>query len=171
MGLNAFEAKGLEVQASVGAGLPAFAVSGGVDGSVREARDRIRSAIANSGFKFPEGRLTVLLSPAEIPKSGSGFDLAMAIAILVSTGEAAPHRLARTIIMGELALDGRVRPVRGILPALIWAAEHGFEQAVVPHGNVDEALLVTELEIGGVDSLTQVVSWLAGECVLDAVPR
>lgn len=171
VGLNAFEAKMLEVQASVGTGLPAFVVGGGVDGSVREARDRIRSAITNSGFKFPEGRLTVALSPADIPKSGSGFDLAIAVAILVSTGEAAPHRLPRTVVMGELALDGRVRPVRGILPALIHAAKQGFERAVVPQGNIDEALLVTELEVGAADSLGQVVSWLAGECVLDAVPR
>ncbi|MFI8771410.1 YifB family Mg chelatase-like AAA ATPase [Gordonia sp. NPDC062954] len=169
VGLNAFEANQIEIQANVGHGLPGFVVNGKVDASLREAKDRVRAAISNSGLKFPDLKVTVSLAPADLPKTGSSFDLGMALAILAATKQVTVSRTARTVFLGELGLDGGLRPVRGVLPALKHARDHGFTHAVVPMSNVAEATLVTDLEIGGAENLTEVVRWLAGETVLDTV--
>ncbi|MGV9826547.1 MULTISPECIES: YifB family Mg chelatase-like AAA ATPase [unclassified Gordonia (in: high G+C Gram-positive bacteria)] len=169
VGLNAFEAKVIEVQASLGQGLPGFAISGSVDSSLREARERVRAAISNSGKTFPDKRVTVNMAPAQLPKSGSGHDLALAVSVLAAMGEVETAKLPATVFMGELALDGRLRPVRGVLPALIEARRAGFARAVVPIESVGEASLVTDLDVGGAHTLGEVMSWLAGHAVLDTV--
>ncbi|GAC68993.1 YifB family Mg chelatase-like AAA ATPase [Gordonia soli] len=169
VGLSAFEASIVEIQANVGQGLPGFAVSGSADGSLREARDRVRAAISNCEFKFPDMKVTVALAPADLPKSGSGHDLGMALSILAATEQVATTMLPRTVFLGELALDGRLRPVRGVLPAVIEARRAGFTHVVVPLANVAEATLVSDVQIGGALSLGEVVRWLAGEHVLDTV--
>ena len=169
VGLNAFAADVIEIQANVSQGLPGFTISGNPDPSLREAKERVRAAIVNSGHKFPETKVTVALAPANLPKSGAGFDLPMAVSVLVTTEQASSTRLGGTVLIGELALDGRLRPVRGVLPLLLGARRAGFSRAVVPIANVAEAALVSGMEVGGAHALPDVVAWLAGERVLDTV--
>lgn len=169
VGLNAFAADVVEVQANISSGLPGFYISGSTDTSLREAKERVRAAVNNSDLKFPEKRLTVALAPANLPKSGAGFDLAMAVAVLVATGQAPTTLLPGTVMIGELALDGRLRSTRGVLPLLLGARDAGFTRAVVPIDNVAEATLVEGIEIGGAYSLSDVVAWMAGNLVLDTV--
>lgn len=169
VGLNAFAARVVDVQASVSSGLPGFAVTGNPDPSVREARDRVRAAIKNSGFSFPELKVTVALSPADMPKVGSGFDLSMAVAILAATQQVSAEKLSSTVFLGELGLDGSVRPIRGVLPAVIAARQEGYRRAVVPIETVAEAALVEGMDVGGATSLKEVTQWLAGDHVLDTV--
>ncbi|MFW0784658.1 YifB family Mg chelatase-like AAA ATPase [Gordonia sp. CPCC 206044] len=169
VGLNAFAAQPIEIQANSGQGLPGFTISGLIDASLREARDRVRSAITNSELSFPETKVTVSLAPADLPKAGATFDLGIALAILVATEQVSGARLPHTVFLGELALDGRLRPVRGVLPALVQARACGFTHAVVPMGNVTEAALVTDLEVGGAHGLPEVTRWLDGDHVLDTV--
>ncbi|MBM7279872.1 YifB family Mg chelatase-like AAA ATPase [Gordonia rubripertincta] len=171
VGLNAFAARVVDVQASVGSGLPGFSVTGNPDPSVREARDRVRAAVKNSGFKFPDLKVTVALSPADMPKVGSGFDLAMAIAVLAATEQVSSEKLTSTIFLGELGLDGNVRPIRGVLPAVIAARQAGYRRAVVPIETVAEAALVEGVDVGGASSLKEVAAWLAGDLVLDNFQR
>jgi magnesium chelatase family protein len=150
----------VEVEADLNAGIPALFVIGLPDTSLYEARDRVRAAISNSGELWPQRRITLALSPASLRKTGSSFDLAMAIAVLGAAG-ALPIEPTRGVIMlGELALDGRVRPVRGVLPALIAAGRAGFERAVVPQVNAAEARLVPAMRVHGVSSLAGLVAWL-----------
>lgn len=159
VGLNAFEAKPVEVQANVGQGLPSFAIGGNVDASLREGRDRIRAAISNSGFTFPDLKVTVNLSPATMPKRGSAHDLAIAVAILAARDQVSPVKLSSTVMLGELALDGGIRPVAGVLPAVIEARNAGFARAVVPLATVAEASLVSGIEVGGARTLGR---WCGG---------
>ncbi|MDL9936247.1 YifB family Mg chelatase-like AAA ATPase [Gordonia sp. ABSL1-1] len=169
VGLNAFLAQVVDVQASIGQGLPGFLITGNPDPSAREAKDRVRAAVSNSGFKFPEMKVTVALSPAEMLKVGSGFDLAMAVAVLAATGQAGAEMLPATVFLGELALDGGLRPIRGVLPAVIAARAAGFRRAVVPRASVTEAALVDGMDVGGADNLADVVCWLEGVRTLDTV--
>jgi magnesium chelatase family protein len=119
--------------------------------------------------KWPEGRITLALSPATLPKSGSMYDLALALAVLAAGNEFSTGYLEKSVFVGELALDGRVRPVRGVLPAVVAARKAGFAQVVVPVGNVAEASLVSGIEVGGAGHLREVLAWLRGNCVLDTV--
>ncbi|KJR01215.1 hypothetical protein UG54_19405, partial [Gordonia sihwensis] len=136
VGLNAFAADVIEIQANISAGLPGLTISGSVDTSLREAKERVRAAIANSAIQFPTTKVTIALAPARLPKSGPGFDLPMAVSVLIAAQKVPTTRLPGTVMLGELALDGRVRPVRGVLPLLLAAREAGFERAVVPAENV-----------------------------------
>lgn len=170
MGLCGFVASPVEIQGNIASGLPGVTISGSVDGSLREAKDRVRAAVVNSGLKWPELKVTVALAPADLRKEGSGFDLGMALSVLIADRSADPERLAGTVVLGELALDGRVRPVRGVLPLLLAARDAGFRRAVVPVGNLREAALVDDLSVGGAQSLSQVVAWLAGMTTLDPIP-
>ncbi|WP_245569653.1 YifB family Mg chelatase-like AAA ATPase [Gordonia shandongensis] len=169
VGLNAFAADVIEIQANISSGLPGVTISGSVDTSLREAKERVRAAIANSDLQFPATKVTIALAPARLPKSGPGFDLPMAVAVLIAAGKAPTTRLPGTVMLGELALDGRVRAVRGVLPLLLAARAAGFERAVVPIENVAEGALVTGLDVGGARSLSDVLAWLAGDLVLDTV--
>ncbi|WP_019203486.1 YifB family Mg chelatase-like AAA ATPase [Tsukamurella sp. 1534] len=153
----------VEIEGFIGGGLPAVHLVGLPDTVLQESRDRIRAAIVNIGLKFPDTRVTLALSPATLPKVGSVYDLPLAAAILRAVERVPDDMLAGTVLLGELALDGRVRPVRGVLPAVLAAKEAGFRRAVVPLANLDEAGLVDGIEVFGAAHLADVVSWLAGE--------
>jgi magnesium chelatase family protein len=150
----------VEVEADIENGLVALLLVGLPDTALREARDRIRSAIINSRQTWPMRRITVGLSPASLPKRGSGFDAAMAVAILSAAGSIPKDRLAGTVFLGELGLDGRLRPVPGILPCTASAAAAGFERAVVPVENAAEASLVPGMQIVAAPSLSAMIEWL-----------
>lgn len=153
----------VEIEGCIGAGLPAVHLVGLPDTVLKESRDRIRAAIVNVGIKFPDTRVTVALSPATLPKVGSVYDLPLAVAILVAAERVAGGRVDGAVLLGELALDGRVRGVRGVLPAVLAAKEAGFRRAVVPRANLDEAGLVDGIEVLGASHLSEVLAWLAGE--------
>ncbi|MFG3156253.1 YifB family Mg chelatase-like AAA ATPase [Streptomyces sp. NPDC048219] len=155
----------VEVQADLEPGVAAFTLVGLPDKSLTESRDRVRAAVVNSGAEWPQKKLTVGLSPASVPKSGSGFDLAVAAAVLGASERIDPRVLADILMIGELGLDGRVRPVRGILPAVLAAAEAGYEQVVVPECAAAEASLVPGVSVLGVRSLRQLIAVLADEPV------
>ena len=153
----------VEIEADIENGLVALLLVGLPDTALREARDRIRSAIVNSGEQWPLRRITVGLSPASLPKRGSGFDLAIAAAILSAAGAIRPALLDDLVLLGELGLDGRVRPVPGVLPAAAAAAAAGFRTVAVPAENAAEAALVPGLRVLGVPSLGALLAWLRGE--------
>ncbi|GAA2068135.1 YifB family Mg chelatase-like AAA ATPase [Williamsia deligens] len=159
----------VEIEAFVNQGLPGTSLVGLADASLREAKDRVRAAVSNSGCKWPDGRVVLSLSPATMPKSGSSFDLAIAVAVLAA-GEQVPGALLdECLFLGELALDGRVRPVAGVLPSVMAAVEDGVQRVVVPRGNAAEAALVPGVEVGAVDHLRDVIAWLLGNRALDSV--
>ncbi|MGO8882652.1 MAG: YifB family Mg chelatase-like AAA ATPase [Streptosporangiaceae bacterium] len=153
----------VEIEADIENGLVALLLVGLPDTALREARDRIRSAIVNSGESWPQRRITVGLSPASLPKRGSGFDLGIAAAILAAAGAVPAARLSGAVLLGELGLDGKVRPVTGVLPAAAAAAAAGFGMAVVPAENAPEACLVPQLRVAAVPNLEALVDWLRGE--------
>jgi magnesium chelatase family protein len=152
----------VEIEADIENGLVALLLVGLPDTALREARDRIRSAIVNSGEKWPMRRITVGLSPASLPKRGSGFDVAIAVAILSADAAVPKDRLAGTVFVGELGLDGRLRPVPGVLPSVAGAAAAGFDRAVVPPQNAAEALLVPGVQIVSASTLGALIGWLRG---------
>ncbi len=152
----------VEVEADIENGLVALLLVGLPDTALREARDRIRSAIVNSRHTWPQRRITVGLSPASLPKRGSSFDVAIAVAILSADGSVSKERLSGTVFLGELGLDGRLRPVPGVLPCTAAAAAAGFERAVVPVENAAEATLVPGMQVIAAPSLGAVTDWLAG---------
>ncbi|WP_030675903.1 YifB family Mg chelatase-like AAA ATPase [Streptomyces sp. NRRL B-1347] len=160
----------VEVQADLEPGVAAFTLVGLPDKSLTESRDRVRAAVVNSGGEWPQKKLTVGLSPASVPKGGSGFDLAVACAVLGASERIDPRVLADIVMIGELGLDGRVRPVRGVLPAVLAAADAGYEQVVVPECTAAEAALVPGVSVLGVRSLRQLIAVLTDEPVPDEPP-
>lgn len=157
----------VEVQADLEPGVAAFTLVGLPDKSLVESRDRVRAAVVNSGAEWPQKKLTVGLSPASVPKGGSGFDLAVASAVLGAAERIDPAAIADVVMIGELGLDGRVRPVRGVLPAVLAAAEAGYRQVVVPEQTAGEAALVPGISVLGVRSLRQLIAILGDEPVPD----
>ena len=152
----------VEIEADIENGLVGLMLVGLPDTALREARDRIRSAIVNSGEKWPNRRITVGLSPASLPKRGSSFDLGIAVAILAADRAVPPDRVGGLLFLGELGLDGRLRPVRGVLPAAAAAAAAGFAAVAVPAPNAPEACLVPGLRVLAVPSLGALLRWLRG---------
>ncbi len=148
----------IEIEAEISSNLPNFVLVGLPDASLTEAKDRVRSATNNSGFTLPGRRITVNLSPASVPKHGSGFDLAIAVAVLTASGELNPKSVAEALHLGELALDGSLRPIAGVLPSLLAAKRAGFSRAIVPKQNLAEALLVNDMDIIGAGSLGEVAN-------------
>ncbi|MFE3495498.1 YifB family Mg chelatase-like AAA ATPase [Streptomyces sp. NPDC059175] len=161
----------VEVQADLEPGVAAFTLVGLPDKSLVESRDRVRAAVTNSDAEWPQKKLTVGLSPASVPKGGSGFDLAVACAVLGASARIDPRAIADLVLVGELGLDGRVRPVRGVLPAVLAAAEAGYRQVVVPERTAGEASLVPGVSVLGVRSLRQLIAVLAGEPVPEEDPE
>jgi magnesium chelatase family protein len=158
----------VEVEADIANGLPAMVLSGLPDTALNEARDRVRAAIVNAGQRWPSRRITVNLLPAALPKQGSGFDLAIACAVLAGAGEFPLAALANTAIIGELGLDGSVRPVRGVLPMVLAAGRAGIRRVVVPVANAAEAALIPGLAVRATDSLRRLVGFVRGsEPLLD----
>ncbi|WP_409238537.1 YifB family Mg chelatase-like AAA ATPase [Streptomyces sp. PA5.6] len=160
----------VEVQADLEPGVAAFTLVGLPDKSLTESRDRVRAAVVNSGGEWPQKKLTVGLSPASVPKGGSGFDLAVACAVLGAAERIDPRVLADIVMIGELGLDGRVRPVLGVLPAVLAAADAGYEQVVVPECTAAEASLVPGISVLGVRSLRQLIAVLTDEPVPEEEP-
>ena len=148
------------VEVDIADGLPGYALLGLPDAALSESRDRVRSAIVNCGEVWPNRKVTVSLSPAWLPKSGSSFDLAICIALL-SAHDTIPHeKIAELLFLGELSLDGRIRSVRGVLPALMAAYKAGVRTAVVPVANYEEAQLMQSMKIVPMEHLKQVLRWL-----------
>lgn len=143
----------VDIEVDIASGLPALVLIGLPDASLGEAKDRVRSAITNSGCAMPPTRVTVNLSPASLPKQGSLFDLGIAMAILSGTGAVPGESVSTTVHLGELALDGRVRPVSGVLPAVVAARDAGVTRVMVPSGNRAEAELVSGIEVLAVASV------------------
>ncbi|MBV9515876.1 MAG: YifB family Mg chelatase-like AAA ATPase [Mycobacteriaceae bacterium] len=152
----------VEIEADITSGLPGVHLVGLPDAALQESRDRVRAAIMNCGNRWPMSRLTLALSPATLPKMGSVYDLALAAAVLSADRKVRARRLEKTVLLGELALDGRVRPVRGVLPAVIAAKREGWPAVVVPMENLAEAALVEGIDVYGTRSLRQVQFWLDG---------
>ncbi|HEY2724386.1 MAG TPA: YifB family Mg chelatase-like AAA ATPase [Pseudonocardiaceae bacterium] len=150
----------VEIEADIGPGLPGLQMVGLPDTALTEARDRVRAAVLNSGERWPPRRMTLALSPATLPKVGSGYDLPLACALLAADGRVPAHRLRGAVLIGELALDGRLRPVRGVLPAVLTARRVGFAQVVVPAPSLREAALVSGVEVLGATRLAEVIAWL-----------
>jgi magnesium chelatase family protein len=157
----------VEVQADLEPGVAAFTLVGLPDKSLVESRDRVRAAVVNSGAEWPQKKLTVGLSPASVPKGGSGFDLAVACAVLGAAERIDASAISDVVMIGELGLDGRVRPVRGVLPAVLAAAEAGYRKVVVPEQTAGEAALVPGVSVLGVRSLRQLIAVLCDEPVPD----
>jgi magnesium chelatase family protein len=147
------------VEADLAPGLPGLVVSGLPDAALVESRDRVRAAVVNSGEAWPQRRITVNLRPAHLPKHGSGFDLAVAFAVLAGAGVVPVDLLRRAALLGELGLDGTVRPIRGVLPAVVAAARSGLDQIVVPVANAAEAALVPGVTVRAAGSLREVVAF------------
>ncbi len=150
----------IEVEADLSAGLPGLTFTGLADAAVLESRDRIRSAVQNSGLGWPNRRITVALLPADQRKHGSMFDLALAMAVLAAAGEVPVPAVGGVCWLGELGLDGRLRPVRGVLPAVLAARAHAVASVVVPAGNAAEAALVPGLRVLSAGCLAEVVAAL-----------
>jgi magnesium chelatase family protein len=163
MALAGVQGHVVEIEADIENGLPALFLVGLPDTALREARDRIRSAILNSHQSWPQRRVTVGLSPASLPKRGSAFDVAIAVAILTADGVVPMERLVGTVFVGELGLDGRLRPVAGVLPSVAGAAAAGFARVVVPPENAPEALLVPAMQVTSAATLGALIGWLRGE--------
>ncbi|MEO0453260.1 MAG: YifB family Mg chelatase-like AAA ATPase [Verrucomicrobiota bacterium] len=145
---------------------PEWALVGLPDTAVKESKDRVRSALTNSGFQFPGGRTTVNLAPADLKKEGPLFDLPMAIGMIKASGQFTEVNLENRLFVGELALDGRVRKIRGILPIALSAKEKGIKELYVPIENVEEAAAVSDIEIYGVVSLRDLTGHLEGAAAL-----
>ncbi|HSR93390.1 MAG TPA: YifB family Mg chelatase-like AAA ATPase [Solirubrobacterales bacterium] len=165
--LDGIAARPVRVEVDVHRGLPSFAVVGLPDTAVREARERVRAALSNCGFDFPLRRIVANLAPASLRKAGPGLDLPIAVSLLIASGQLEWRRLPRVAMAGELALDGSVRSVPGVLAIAEAAREQGAETVIVPLENGPEAALVNGIEVWALDSLAQVPGLASGEWVPD----
>ncbi|MBG6053695.1 magnesium chelatase family protein [Salinibacterium sp. CAN_S4] len=152
----------VEIEADISSNLPAFVLIGLPDAALGEAKDRVRAAATNSGCGLPNRKITVNLSPAALPKHGSGFDLAIALAALAAAGTIRPESIDTVLHLGELGLDGRLRPIDGILPSVLAASRAGFTSVMVATGNADEASLVPGVRVIPVASLRDAAIWHGG---------
>jgi magnesium chelatase family protein len=166
LGIDAYV---VEVEVDITMGLPAFATVGLPDGAVRESKDRVKSAIKNSGYRFPPHRITVNLAPADIKKEGAGFDLPMALGILAATGLINEEQLKHYLVIGELSLDGNVKPAKGALPMALAARNNGFAGIIVPEGNSRESAVVQGVNVLAARHLSQVVDFFNDICALPSV--
>ncbi|NDY42159.1 YifB family Mg chelatase-like AAA ATPase [Dissulfurirhabdus thermomarina] len=166
LGVEAFP---VAVETDVAQGLPAFTVVGLAEGAVRESRERVKSAIKNCGYPFPTRKITVNLAPADLKKDAAGLDLPMAAAVLAAGGVVPPEALDRYCLVGELSLDGSVKPARGVLPLAMAARKWQVDGLVVPAPNAREGAVVGEVPIFPVEHLSQVVDFLRGAAAIAPV--
>jgi len=159
LGVDAYT---VEVEVDIMRGLPSFATVGLPEAAVKESKDRVKSAINNSGYRFPDDRITVNLAPADIKKEGTGFDLPIALGILAATEVVPPGRLSEYLIRGELSLDGRIKPVRGSLPVALLARDSDCRGMILPTQNAREAAVVDGIEVLSVPTLGELVEFLCG---------
>ena len=159
--LRGVDAYLVEVEVDLAPGLPYFATVGLPEIAVKESKDRVRAALKNSGYKFPGNRITINLAPADVRKEGTGFDLPVAVGILTAQGIVPQESLEKYLIFGELSLDGRLKPTRGILSMALATRQAGLA-LIIPRDNAREAAVVQGLEIFPADHLSQLVEFLAG---------
>ena len=152
----------VEVEVDITSGLPMFTTVGLPETSVKESKERVKAAISNSGYRFPDDRITVNLAPADIKKEGTGFDLPIALGILTATGLIPQETVSQYMVLGELSLDGRVKPVKGSLPMALAAKAAGYAAILVPFDNGREASVVEGISILPVKTLSQGVGLLRG---------
>lgn len=164
LGVDAYMVR---VEVDLGPGMPSISVVGLPEGAVRESRERVTAALANTGFRLPPGRITVNLAPADIPKAGSAFDLPLALGLMTAAGEIPGECLRGVCVIGELGLDGSVRPVRGVLPIAARCAADGVPVLLCPPGNAAEAAVVEGVEVVPTPSLAAALSHITG---LDLLP-
>lgn len=159
------DAPAVTVEAHLANGLPSLALVGLPEAAVKESKDRVRSAIQNAGFDFPARRITLNLAPADLPKDGGRFDLAIALGVLAASGQVPAESLQNLECLGELALSGEVRPIQGVLPAAL-AARAAGRSLVVPHANAEEACLASGLNVFAIGHLLELAAHLNGHTPL-----
>lgn len=159
----------IHVETDVSDGLPVYDMIGYLGSEVKEAKERVRVAIKNSGYRLTSKRITVNLAPANIRKAGTAFDLAIALSILCSFGYVSENELGDVLIVGELGLDGKICPIHGILPIVIAAKEYGFQKCIVPKANEREGAVVTDIDVYGVETLVETVEFLNGARIIEPV--
>lgn len=157
------DARLIEVETNMSSGVPKYFLVGLPDRAVSESRDRIEAALKNSNAEFPNGRKTVNLAPADLPKEGSAFDLPIAITLLHVSGQIHTDKLEDTLILGELALDGQLRAVKGVLPMAVQARDKGLENMIVPAENGPEAAVVDGINVYSFENIREVMEWLRDE--------
>lgn len=162
MSLQGLEGYLIDVEVDVSRGMPNWDIVGLPDTSVNEAKERVRIAIKNSGYEFQTKKIVVNLAPANTRKEGSLLDLPMAVGILINFGEIKFQNIKDTIIIGELSLDGKINKVNGVLPICMEAKKIGIKRIILPKENILEAGIVQDIEVIGVESLRQIVSYLNG---------
>lgn len=160
----------IEVEVDIARGMPAFTIVGLPDTAIKESRERVRTAVINSGHTFPQSRLTINLSPASIPKEGAGFDLPIAVALMAHINELAIDPVKDYLIIGELGLNGEVKPVPGVLPLAIAARDHGLKGLIVPEKNAREAAAISAVEVVPVAHLNEILDLLHGAAPRRFVP-
>ena len=160
LGIDAYIVK---VEVDVGGGMPSFSTVGLPDNAIRESRDRVTAAIKNAGFYFPPTRITVNLAPADVRKTGSAFDLPIAIGIMAATNQVDLTRLDNAIILGELALDGSIRGIQGGLPIALTAKENNIRDLILPVENAKEAAIVEEVNVYPIANLAAAAAFLNSE--------
>ncbi len=160
------EAHSIEIEVDIASGLPAVVVVGLPDVAVKESKDRIKSAIKNSSFDYPTRRITVNLAPADIKKEGPSFDLPTSLGLLAATGQLSPESLKDYIILGELALDGRVRPIKGVLPIALSLRKGSRKKLIIPEENIAEAAVVEDIQVYGVGTLQEAAGFINGQSQL-----
>ncbi|MFM2333839.1 MAG: hypothetical protein RIQ74_2689, partial [Pseudomonadota bacterium] len=169
-GLLGLHAPQIEVEVHISSGLPSLTIVGLAEAAVRESKDRVRSAIINSGFLFPTKRLTINLAPADLPKDGSRLDLPIALGILIASGQLPENCTEGFELIGELALDGHLRPVSGVLP-IAMACQHAQHRLLVPTANLEEANQLPNFEVYGAQHLQEVCAHFSGSSQLQASPK
>lgn len=152
----------IQVEADVSDGMPMFEMVGSLGSEVREARERVRTALHSCGVRLPAKRITINLSPANVKKSGSGFDLPIAVAVLAALGEIDSSFLEDTLVLGEISLNGEVQPIHGILPIMVNAKETGVKRCILPYANQMEAKLISGIEIWAIENIPELISYLKG---------
>ncbi len=156
------DAETITIEVNTSTGFNFFLV-GLPDNAVKEAQHRIESALKNNGFQWPGKKIIVNMAPADVRKEGSAYDLPLAIAIMAASNQIVADKLSGYIIMGELSLDGSIKPIRGVLPIAIEARKQGFKGLILPKANAREAAVVNDLDVYGVDHLTEVTAFLNDE--------
>ena len=156
--LNGIDAITVTIEVNIDRGVQFFLV-GLPDSAVKESQQRIESALSNNGLKYPKRKITINMAPADIRKEGSSYDLPLAIAILAASEQVNVDLLDKYIIMGELSLDGSINPIKGALPIAIRASEEGFKGVIVPKANANEAAVVEDIEVYGVETITDVIDF------------
>ncbi len=170
-GLDGIKGYGVTAEIDIGMGLPAIDVVGLPDAAVKESRERVKSAIRNSGYRFSPRKVTVNLSPADTKKTGAMYDLPIALGVLYATEQFACKELGSFGILGELSLDGRIRPVRGILPIIISALDLGCKKIIITKGNVNEASYIDGIDVYAFETLREVVNFLSEPSLYEPAPK